>query len=84
MSRVLLRLAAGTFVSVLLTGCVMSNVLAATGFDGLSANTAMLLMPPDIKYYRVTASCINQPIAEWTSTARDEFDSAITGIHSRS
>ena len=60
---------------LLLTGCVTTN-LATSGFTILSANSSVLLMPPDIKYYRVTASGITEPNADWTSEARASFGQA--------
>ncbi|MCZ6643950.1 MAG: hypothetical protein O7F71_20430 [Gammaproteobacteria bacterium] len=37
-------------------------------------------MPPDIKYYRVTASGITEPNADWTSEARASFGQAFAAF----
>ncbi|MCZ6771205.1 MAG: hypothetical protein O7G83_04340 [Proteobacteria bacterium] len=37
----------------------------------------VLLMPPDIKYYRITASGITEPNAEWTAQARENYVDAL-------
>lgn len=67
---------------ILCSGCVSTNVSTASGFTGLSADSSLLLMTPDIKYYRVTASGLTEPIAEWTESARNEFEGAINAFSS--
>lgn len=37
-------------------------------------------MPPDIKFYRVTASGLTEPILEWTTQARESFDASINSF----
>lgn len=74
------RLVGAILVAWTCAGCVATNVTTAAGFSGLNAHTSILLMPPDIKYYRVTASGITEPIAEWTAEARTEFDSSVTAF----
>jgi len=61
---------------LLLSGCVVQNVATNDGFTALENQSRILLMPPDIKYYRVTASGITEPNADWTQSARTQFDSA--------
>ncbi len=41
-----------------LSGCVAENVARMDSFTGLLTANQVLLMPPDIKYYRLTASGI--------------------------
>lgn len=67
----------GTIVCVawLVSGCVTNN-LATSGFTTLAPQAPVLLMPPDIKYYRVTASGLTEPNADWTDQARAAFDNA--------
>ena len=60
--------------AIALVGCATSNV-STQGFTRLESGR-VLLMPPDIKYYRVTASGITEPHAEWTGQARTAFDDA--------
>ena len=69
------RLTVGLLVTLVLTGCAASNV-ATQGFSSLQPGDSVVLMPPDIKYFRVTASGIPEPAAEWTEQARAEFDNA--------
>lgn len=64
-------------MAALLAGCVATNVSTSAGFNGVPKNSSLLLMPPDIKMYRVTASGISEPIAEWTDKARIEFQAAL-------
>ena len=63
--------------AIALVGCATSNV-STQGFTRLESGR-VLLMPPDIKYYRVTASGITEPHAEWTGQARTAFDDAFQG-----
>lgn len=66
--------------AVVLAGCATSNV-ATQGFTRLESGR-VLLMPPDIKYYRITASGITEPHAQWTDQARTAFDDAFAGFAS--
>lgn len=63
-------------VMFILSGCVVNTVSTSSGFSGIPAGASMVLMPPDIQYFRVTASGINEPISEWTEEANREFDDA--------
>ncbi len=62
--------------TILLSGCV-TTVSTNQEFTGLDTNANIVLMPPDIKYFRVTASGITEPIAEWTESANREFLAAL-------
>ena len=68
------------FVALCLTtlalgGCTVSTV-ATQGFSAVPTGASVVVMPPDIKYYRVTASGIPEPAPDWTETARTAFDGA--------
>lgn len=70
MQRVIVLLA----VAGVLAACTAPNV-ATQGFTQLE-NARVLMLPPDIKYYRITASGITEPHAEWTNRARESFSAA--------
>lgn len=53
-----------------------SNVSTNSTFSGISEQN-ILLMTPDIKYFRVTASGITEPNADWTETAQSNFNQAL-------
>jgi hypothetical protein len=61
--------------AVLVAGCAV-NTVSTQGFSGMADQTRVLLMPPDIKYYLLTASGITEPQAEWTAQAREAFGDA--------
>ena len=55
--------------------CTVSNV--ATGeFKTIPEGSNVVLMPPDIKYFRITASGATEPAADWTESARTSFSGA--------
>lgn len=62
-------------VMLLVQGCAVVNV-ATAGFSTLPDRANLMLMPPDIKYFRVTASGITEPNADWTAEARQSFQNA--------
>ena len=62
--------------ALLLGGCVVSNV-ATQDFSVLSSDVRVIAMAPDVKVYRVTASGLAEPQAEWTQNARDSFAGAV-------
>ena len=63
-----------------LGGCTVSNV-ATQGFSALPPDNQLVLMPPDIKYYRITASGITEPQTEWTEEARSAFGAAFADLN---
>lgn len=69
----------GAMVWLVLSGCTVSNV-ATQGFTTVPDKARLLVMPPDIKYYRVTASGMSEPHAEWTEEARAAFDGAFNSF----
>ncbi len=64
--------------SVFVSGCaVTQNVQQIDKLESIGENPKILLMPPDIRYYLVTAGGVTEPHAEWTEAARDNFSTAI-------
>ncbi len=73
-----------TFIlAACLSGCVTENIARMDSFEGLLTANQVLLMPPDIKYYRVTASGITEPNAEWTDQARGNYADALDAFVAR-
>ncbi len=67
------------FSFVLLAGCVMATTQTASQIDRLETvgeNARILLMPPDIKHYLITAGGVREPNREWTEAARQNFSIA--------
>ncbi|MFQ6005225.1 MAG: hypothetical protein ACE5OQ_06945 [Woeseia sp.] len=62
---------------VVIAGCASQGVRQIDKLDSISENPRIILMPPDIKYYLVTAGGIPQPHAEWTDAARINFAGAV-------
>jgi len=72
------------FVAVLIAsiflfaGCATTqNVQQIDRLESVGENPTILLMPPDIRYYLITAGGISEPHAEWTEAARKNFSSAV-------
>lgn len=63
----------------LLSGCVMSsNVQQIDRLESVGENPRIVMMPPDVKYYLLTASGVPEPNVEWTTAARENFQVAMT------
>lgn len=59
-------------------GCtVTQNVQKIETLEPAGGNPTVLLMPPDIRYYLVTAGGVPEPHAEWTEAARRNFSIAV-------
>jgi hypothetical protein len=72
--------AAAIFLSLLLiSGCVTtgSNVQTIDELETIRENPRIVLMPPDIRYYLLTAGGVPEPHAEWTAAARENFATAV-------
>jgi len=66
----------GAFVA--LTGCATSqNVQQIDRLESVAQNPRVILMPPDIRYYLLTAGGVAEPHAEWTEAAQANFTVAI-------
>jgi hypothetical protein len=63
---------------VALAGCATSqNVQQIDRLESVRENPRVILMPPDIRYYLLTAGGVAEPHAEWTAAAQDNFTVAI-------
>lgn len=73
------KLAAALAALLLLTGCVTSssNVQTIDKLETVRDKARIVLMPPDIRYYLLTAGGIPEPHAEWTAAAEENFTVAI-------
>jgi len=62
---------------VLATGCVATrNSQQIEHLDSIAENPRIVMMPPDIRYYLLTAGGIAEPHAEWTLDAQENFSAA--------
>ena len=62
----------------LITGCATTtNVQQIDQLETVRETPRIVLMPPDIRYYLITASGIPEPHAEWTAAAEENFAVAI-------
>ena len=67
-----------SFLAVCFTGCATTqNVQQIDRLESVKANPRVLLMPPDIRYYLITAGGVSEPHAEWTDAARGNFSVAV-------
>lgn len=74
----LFRRASLAFVALALAGCATTrNVQQIEVLETRAGTPKVLLMPPDIRYYLVTAGGVAEPHAEWTEAARENFSSAM-------
>ena len=65
-------------LAALFAGCATTtNVQQIDRLESVGENPTILLMPPDVRYYLLTASGISEPHAEWTEAARSNFSSAV-------
>lgn len=63
---------------LLLSGCAAtSNVQQIDQLESIGENPRIVLMPPDIRYYLLTASGIPEANAEWTEAAKTNFSKAL-------
>jgi hypothetical protein len=64
--------------ALVFAGCaVTQNVQQISQLESANENPTILLMPPDIRYYLVTAGGMREPHADWTEAARSNFRSAM-------
>ena len=54
------------------------NVKQVDRLSTVEENPRILLMPPDIRYYLLTAGGVPEPNAEWTEAAQTNFTAAVT------
>ena len=63
---------------LLLAGCASNqNVQQISRLESVKETPRVLLMPPDIRYYLITAGGVPEPQAEWTLAAQENFRAAI-------
>lgn len=63
--------------AVLFTGCATTqNAQQIDQLESIAENPRVILMPPDIRYYLLTAGGLPEPQAEWTKSAQDNFTNA--------
>lgn len=72
------RLAFATVFAMLLAACAPMNVKQVDRLSTVEENPRILLMPPDIRYYLLTAGGVPEPNAEWTEAAQSNFSGAVT------
>ena len=70
---------------VLLAGCVTTGQSASqiNQLQSIRENPRILLMPPDIKYYLLTAGGVTEPHREWTEAAQQNFSVALQEFTAR-
>jgi hypothetical protein len=59
------------------SACAATNVQQIDRLSTVRDNPRILLMPPDIRYYLLTAGGVPEPNAEWTEAAQENFAEAI-------
>ncbi len=69
----------------LLAGCVTTGQSARqiNQLQSIRENPRILLMPPDIKYYLLTAGGVTEPHREWTEAAQQNFSVALQEFTAR-
>lgn len=75
--RVTKILFVGAFIMSLSACATSSKVRQIDRLDTVGDDVKIVLMPPDIRYYLVTAGGMAEPHAEWTRAARNNFAEAI-------
>lgn len=63
--------------ALLLGACAPMNVKQVDRLSTVRENPRILLMPPDIRYYLLTAGGVPEPNAEWTDAAQANFAAAV-------
>lgn len=72
------RLAVMLGALAVFAGCATSqNVQQIDQLESVKENPRVILMPPDIRYYLLTAGGVSEPHAEWTEAAQANFTSAM-------
>jgi hypothetical protein len=65
-------------VVFLLGGCATTRTVTQINkLESADADLQILLMPPDVKYYMLTAGGLAEPHAQWTAAARWHFVRAV-------
>ncbi|MCI0517059.1 MAG: hypothetical protein L0Y45_04420 [Woeseiaceae bacterium] len=72
------RLLIASVAAILLAACAPTTVKQVDRLSTVRENPRILLMPPDIRYYLLTAGGVPEPHAEWTEAAQANFTEALT------
>lgn len=72
------RLLIASVAALLLAACAPMTVKQVDRLSTTRDNPRILLMPPDIRYYLLTAGGVPEPHAEWTQAAQSNFTAALT------
>ena len=71
------QVTACAMVLALTTGCVSTwTSQQVENLESIAENPRIIMMPPDIRYYLLTAGGISEPHAEWTLAAQTNFSNA--------
>ena len=69
------------FAAIFLAGCATTQTASQIDhLETVKENPRILLMPPDIKYYLLTAGGVTEPNQEWTEAAQPKLFSSAAGI----
>ena len=79
------RLPALLLTLLVVAGCATAptNVQQIDRLESVKENPRVLLMPPDIRYYQISAGGIAEPHAEWTSAAQTNFAASVAAYADR-
>lgn len=72
-----------SLAALLIGGCSTTHV-ATQNFSSIPESARVVVIQPDIKYYRVTAGGVPEPAPDWTETARRSFDRTFVDYIERS
>ena len=73
-----IRLPVAGLALMVIAGCATtSNVQQIDRLDTVDGTPKIILMPPDIRYYLLTAGGVPEPNAEWTDAAQANFAVAL-------
>ena len=72
------RLAATALSLLLLAGAASAQIKnLADGFQALPKNAKLVIMPPDIELFSISAGGVLEPKADWTESAAKNFKTAL-------
>lgn len=75
------RLLPVIFVATLLGACAQTNSFTHEGFENKDgAPATVLLMPPDVEVYELSAAGIPEPRADWTKQARENVHRTLNKV----
>ena len=80
LSKIRFRSPALVLALLALAGCATapSNVQQIDRLESVKENPRVLLMPPDIRYYQISAGGVAEPHAEWTEAAQTNFAASVS------